>query len=662
MKYFIIVLFALSVSTRAFSQEGLATDTLEEVSSHIEKTDSSIPKKLPLYIPENMFEQFLLGGWNMDSGKMDIHHYDRTQEYLFSSNLGNNASPAFSLTIPKDYHEISGFNSGWEHWNPYRVMSGDMNYYNARNPFFDFRYIQSFLNPNKKDVLQFHALHTQNIKPNWNYSILANNYTSEGIYDNQKATQRNIGFNTWYYSPNLRYLIMAHTLWNQFSFVENGGIKDDSFFIAKTTPDALRASADVNLYEAEQKWKDRSFYVRQFYFLGKHDSIRLPNDSLKRNMLKPRFYISQSTDYVREQMHYKDSSKNQETFYPTTYLYMNKTDEIFLTDKLTNEVSFGNPGFYLLKDTTGLFPFTKFKFKLTLGDEFIHVKQLHKDSSFNNLYSGAELNLPLGASFQFRQYLSGYNAGDRFFKMKVYKNLSHQNNTFAIVFRYSNESTSPDWKQQFMYANHSRWEHNFEHVGKQNLSVSLNKGENFFSTIRYITIKNYIYFDSSGVPIQRHGREGESITIKYAGFFLEHKLHLGKHFTFDNNILFQKVLNYEQFLHLPDFAFKTSWYYSWVYFHSPLTLNIGIDIRYNSSCYADLWMPGLSEFVLQDKILIGNYPFVDAFISGTVKSFRFFALLEHINSSVSGYNYFVSPHQPAYPLTGRFGVRWMFFN
>ena len=59
---------------------------------------------------------------------------------------------------------------------------------------------------------------------------------------------------------------------------------------------------------------------------------------------------------------------------------------------------------------------------------------------------------------------------------------------------------------------------------------------------------------------------------------------------------------------------------------------------------------------------IGEFPRVDFFFNAKIQQTRVFLKVEHLNSSMTGYDYYSDPFTPYRDLSVRFGLVWNFFQ
>ncbi len=135
---------------------------------------------------------------------------------------------------------------------------------------------------------------------------------------------------------------------------------------------------------------------------------------------------------------------------------------------------------------------------------------------------------------------------------------------------------------------------------------------------------------------------------------------LGK-FQFDNEVVYQYD-GKTDVLKLPDLILMHSIYFSTELFKSAVSAQLGVDIFYNTSYYANAYMPATGIFYIQKDKKTGNYPYLDVFVNIKIKRAMIFAKFEHINKGLFDYNYYMTPHYPMQDGAFKLGVKWRFFN
>ena len=175
----------------------------------------------------------------------------------------------------------------------------------------------------------------------------------------------------------------------------------------------------------------------------------------------------------------------------------------------------------------------------------------------------------------------------------------------------------------------------------------------------YSTINDYAYFgraesDSLVKPFQY------SETVNYFRVKLNKEIKW-RNFTLDNSIRYQKVVDGEEVLNVPEFVTRNTLYYSNHFFKKALFLQTGITFNYFTEYNMNAYDPLLAEFYVQNQTKLGGFPRLDFFINAKIRQTRIFLKAEHFNSAFTGYNFYSSPNYPYRDFAIRFGLVWDFF-
>ena len=136
----------------------------------------------------------------------------------------------------------------------------------------------------------------------------------------------------------------------------------------------------------------------------------------------------------------------------------------------------------------------------------------------------------------------------------------------------------------------------------------------------------------------------------------------GLEFTLENKVQFQKVGDESLgVINIPDLILRNTFYYQNELFNEALFLQTGFTLNYFSEFHMNGYDPLLSEFYVQNNKLIGNFPRIDFFVNAKIQQTRIYLKAEHINSSITGYNYYSAPNYPYRDFSIRFGLVWNFF-
>lgn len=134
-------------------------------------------------------------------------------------------------------------------------------------------------------------------------------------------------------------------------------------------------------------------------------------------------------------------------------------------------------------------------------------------------------------------------------------------------------------------------------------------------------------------------------------------------FHLDNVVTYQKSSN-NDILPLPELSLYHNFYLKFK-LAKVLSMELGADLRYFTAYTAPDYSPALGQFYQQnpaDRIEIGNYPIVNAYINAHLKRTRFYVMMYHVNQGTGASNYFLAPHYPIAPRTFQLGLSWNFFD
>ncbi len=115
-------------------------------------------------------------------------------------------------------------------------------------------------------------------------------------------------------------------------------------------------------------------------------------------------------------------------------------------------------------------------------------------------------------------------------------------------------------------------------------------------------------------------------------------------------------------LPLPELALHSHNYYQNRFFKDALGFQIGLDLFYNTSFYANAYDPAIMQFYNQEIEKTGNYPKLDVFITLNIKRADLFIKYEHVSEYIGNRNYFSAYTYPINPAKLKFGIRWNFYD
>jgi hypothetical protein len=578
--------------------------------------------------------------FNIDTSLTNAHVFNplNTDYSLFStlSNIGlahNNM--VFETKIS------TGYNMNLNSFNKYVISNEKVKYYKLYIPQSKISYVMG----SKKE---------QNLNVTLNREVIKNliigfNYTlnsSPGPYKRSNTNNSRVFFTGQYYTPNMRYGVLANYRNSRIRVEESGGIINDSIFENNIETD--RRVIDVNLNKASQRLIVSGFHIEQYFNILKPKS---KIDSSTRKI--DAGHISHSINYERNQLIYEDAKPISEFYHPfAPALDSTSTFDSTYQSKLTNKLMWSSLG-YNEDEISKVF-------YLYFGAKHDLISQtLAYDSVATNYYQirpFAGISLTLFKSMQLKAsgelIFSDYSGGDYKIQADVIqhlgtidKNIGRIDGGILLVNR------KPSWWYENFNSNRFRWNNNFDKEtsmlihGKYSLK-DINAG------FKFNTFTNYTYLDDSVKPKQLNGAE------THLQLFIEGSIPFKK-VGLSTRLVYQKT-SQPGIIRVPEFSGLMNIYFRSNIFKDAATVQTGLQFTYFSSYYADAYMPELRAFYLQNEKKIGDYVFADFYLTLNVKRAVMFFKIAHLNGYLGNYHYYSAPHYPSRDARFYFGISWRF--
>ncbi|MFV0599741.1 MAG: putative porin [Bacteroidales bacterium] len=538
-------------------------------------------------------------------------------ENMFYQQLSTEGSPHKPLLF--QLSDLLSFNYQPSVYNAVKFTRENIKFYNVFKPYSELRYSNT-LNTSR----YFSVIHAQNIYKNihlgFQYDV---NYTT-GSFDKSQIMNQ-------FFNATLRFKNKKETYEGYLGFVRNramqnesGGLKSDSSFAAGEFS-SLNAYP-VNLSMAYSKWKSVDAFLVQKFNFGKliKDSSIISNLSLVHELS----YFSNARLYV--------DANPKEGFYQNFYFDTLKTNDSLSTQRIQNSLSLRNEK---------TIPFEiGIKHDYVLFADSLNNERSSNFTPFVNLgldVSGFKLNFLAEYIISNNRYNEDFQIGGNVEFKNLYANI-----------RLMNKSV--DYFYNRYWTNNFKWENNFSKTNMFNTNLGYNHKEKFAVNIGYFLLNDLVYINNNLLPQQT----SKPTSIIQAS--LLHNLKLGI-FNLKGVMTLQK-LSSEEAIRVPVFQAKQGISINFKMFNQKLQTQVGFDFRYNTSYFADSFMPAMGAFVHQDKVKIGNYLFTDFFVQAQIDRVKFFVALCHPYAGVFGNEYYLTPHYPSEKLNLRYGVTWMFFD
>lgn len=577
------------------------------------------------------------------------------------------------------------FRDGLAHWLP---ALGKHKFYNSRIPMTLLSYNTGGGKESAQDRLRgiFSGNVNRQIEVGANFDYIY----SKGSYANQ--AMKSISWGAFGSYMGDHYELQAFfNAWNSLN-KENGGITDDLYI---TDPAELQGglstieshSIPTRLTAAHTRVTGAEVMLNNKYKMGywrslPPDSITAPDGTLQPDTIEKREFIPVSAvtwtfDYRKgRHMFRNDNAEEGADFWQNRYLSLGQTLD--------------NTRYYSVSNTVGLSLIEGFhryaKFGLTAfithelrhytqtADSVTHprnpgvvnpsltpyplAEQLPGTASENFVRAGGELSKTRGSLLRYDAFaqlgILGRALGEVELRGNVSTHIPLLGDTLTVSARGEFVNEAAPYLLNNYVSNHFIWHNDFGKTRRTGLGghLSFPKSRTRLG-FNLQNVQNLIYFDSLACPAQH----GSNIQVVSAS--LEQNFRLGI-LNWENKLVWQRSSD-KAILPLPELAVYSNLYL--LFRVATLKVQMGVDCDWYSKYYAYAYQPATASFYLQDKVKVGNYPFMNVYVNMKLSKARFYLLFSHINQgSIGGDSYFALPHYPMNPRRFQLGVSVDFTN
>ena len=480
------------------------------------------------------------------------------------------------------------------------------------------------------------VLHTQNISRQWNAGFIFDRHGVKEYMNFSNTFRSRFGLFTCYQTPDQRYAVFAHALWNTIRNGVNGGLTSDSLFENTNVTNLGIKGLAYQISEASQRIRKRTFYLSQYFSPQRGDSVP-----------EARLRFNHRLSIERRSMAYVDPTADS-SFY-SHYYFDQSTKDSTHVDEFKNRITVQ----YGKSPSENI----RWNWDVSLFAEHAHTSfGQRSDSSWNNVSVGALVGIndtSLAAiEGQVVYVADGMDQGSYSFSGRL------TSATFALGRAGVSAGIAhhaADFYYRWTESNNFIWKNDFNKINTLTLGGFYEwENHGFAIHAERNWVDNIVFADYQAMPVQNKK------TVSLSVFKLVKNFRFGR-WRFDNTLTYQKSDN-EYALPVPEWVTDQSFYYLDNLFRNALTLATGISMNYNSAYYAHAFMPSTAMFYAQREKKTGGYPRFDLFINGKIKTARIFLLFENFLDDVVDRSYFLTPH---YPMPGRvlkFGIVWEFFD
>ncbi len=689
-------------------------DSLQTIKDSLLAIRDSIRENTPriletFALPDSMlYKRIIQWTHEREFHKMDIKIPDTTANFRFHD------YPFFRKDVNATWLGVAGsavqyynyFNrtseNGVSFYQPYEswtYSAKTLPFYNTKTAYTELSYTGTLFANTQKASDNLHILTSQNIFPEFNYTLEYNRFGGNGIMENETTANKSLSASFNY--TGKKYLMHAGYIHNKITRNENGGTTDNAM-VRDTTLDAREYP--IHLSKASNKVVKKTFFLDQQYripftfintmrdkkwdkayrerILASGDSLMIASvDSLvllaaqereaARDTLDPEdittAFIGHSSEYSVFRKRYEDQISNSDEiarqFY-RDFLY-NPTNSYDSTrvSKLENRV------FLRLQPWAD----DAIVSKLNAGVGNRITNWYDFDPTFlkgntNTIWNSSFVYA--GVEGQLRDYIHWDASGDYVFLGNEMNDMSIKANALFTLhpFRRARKSPvslnvhfetslkEPEQYHNHFYSNHFKWNNDFRKTSETKLQARLDIPKwKVSAEVGYALLDGNIYFDSLAVVRQNTS----PMSVLSAS--------LSKDFAFgplrmDNRLLFQVSSN-QDVVPVPTLAANSRLYLQFDISKGTMKMQLGGDVWYNTLYYSPAWNPAVGVFYNQKQTQYHNGPVIDAFINVQWKRACIFLKAENVGQGwpMEKNDYFSAHHYIRTQRALKFGVYWPFY-
>ena len=639
MKIYYFILFLLLKLNFLYSQEASDISYLKRT---MEMQNDSISKeKTPPINKYLIFDQ--KGDSTVVDTSLTLKKYYKFNylrkdnlEKLKFSNFGQSYN-SLTYSYEKSSLPFSSFSSKQHAY----LKSSEVKYYKVPTPLTELLFKSVMKQGQFTDVL-----FSTNTSENFNFSIAFKGMRSLGNYQNILSGLKKFRFTSNYNSINEKYKFKMHYVSQNFENRENGGLTNSSIdnFESEDNLFSERSKLSVKFEDATNYFLSKRFFLdHQFrilkskknnsLFIGHIFEYETTYNAFEQNNPTP-FYGSSATP-INDKTQIKTMSNKFYTYLSSKFFGDIKVSYLnYNYNYLTNALSSSELGFNENENSIS--------FEL-------------KNNIFNHELRG-----------KLEKNLFGDRLGDLINIVIV-----SQNKKFNYSLGFNTLNKHPGLYFELFESNYSeiKWANKLNSVKINNINLEFSSRTFGSFNFDYTKIDNFTYFDLKDKSTLNDEQDLKLIpkvnqhsnSINYLKLKWQKEFNFGK-FALDNSFIFQNVDQDQNILNLPDYIFRNTIYFSDHVFKRAMFLQTGLTFKYFSNYYANEYNPLISSFHIQNDKKIGNFPMIDVFVNARIKRTRLFLKAEHINSTITGNNFYSTPSYPYRDFIIRFGLIWNFFN
>lgn len=525
----------------------------------------------------------------------------------------------------------------------------DIKYFHLPTPVTDLYYRSAF-----QQGQQLDASFSMNTTERFNFYVGYKGVRSLGQYVNSLVSTGNFRAAASYRTKDDNYHIRTHWVAQDLLNEENGGLTEQALtqFLSDSNEFIEREQLGVNLEDTENILDGTRVYINHhFNLLKSKDSLH--NYSLRIGHVfnsENKFYkLTQNSSSALfgeafEQGSFIDRTDQEEVSNQlfVTYNDKNLGELTFQANALSYDYGYKAP-IIVDQDQDGV-------------NELIPDKLQGTNLSVGGTYFNTIGNVAVngGAQLNIAGAFDGFNVYG-----KIGYDIKGIGRLDGSIMSNSKPANYNHLLSQSNYTNYI-WhnEPNYKNVKTNTLEGKLTSKKWLNIEASATTINDYAYFGLNADSLVTSLQSQEA--VNYLKVTANREFTYGK-YGLDATVTLQNVSGAEGVLNVPDVVTRGSIYFSDRLFKKALLLQTGLTFNYFTKYNLNGYDPILAEFFVQNSQELGAFPLIDVFVNMKVRQTRIFVKAEHINSGVTGNDFFSAPGYPYRDFNFRFGLVWNFF-
>lgn len=592
-----------------------------------------------------------------------------TDAYATTGNLG--AEGQTQIFFERNPHSDFFFNDALKAWMPSIETT---KFYNVYIPMTLLSY--NFGGNKKSNQDRLRAIFAGNVNRRIGVGANLDYLYSKGSYESQAAKDFNFGFTTYYNGD--RYQVQA--FYNHYNMLnkENGGITNDLYILDPAELQGGVSKIDpknipTRLSAAHTKVWGQELYVNQAFNLGfwKEEAV---NDTLTREVYVPVTKFLWTFDYQNARHKFSNTNATQaQNFWQNFYLNAQETNDKTSYWKIQNTLGVQLIEGFQKWAKFGLSAYASYEIRKytqmtdsvtmlsPLPDGLTPLPQgvtIDPNGTQNLLWVGGRITKQQGSILTYNADakfgLIGDVIGDIDISSDIATRFKLFGDTVSIKANGHFRNTAQPYLIQHYISNNFAWDNDFGKTRSFKVGGELTiPWTRTIISAGFENIQNHVYFDKNGLPAQ----EKDNIQVFSATLLQRIKFGI---WNWDNSITYQ-TSSKSEVIPIPTLAIYSNMYLFFKAFKD-LYVQFGVDCNYYTRYYAPVYQPATMTFHIQDEMKIGNYPFMNVYLTCKLKKTRFFVMFSHVNQGWFSKEYFSMPHYPLNPRRLQFGISVDFAN